>query len=740
MPGKRTIARSALIASAVCCTAGTALAEEPALDVSDLSSLSLEELLAVPVVTGSGRAEERVLAAANVFIVTREEIERKGYRSLAQILSKVPGIYVVDDHVNPSVGVREVTSGYRGGTRIVKIMVDGFPVNFRPDLEAFIGPEFIPMEAIERVEVAKGPLSALYGANAFLATVNVITRRPTERHAEAAVRYRNVEGQPGGGASALMAYGDGQKGLMLSASMDHIDRSGLYTEKTYENQNTPDEIFREPTDHDVARPITAFGRADYKHDALGSATLSAGYQELDSSAEYQINSTLTHRSRVNLYNQWLTLAWNKDFGDKARARAYVGYSKGGVGDDYELFLTIYPPEGGYRTNTASSYRPQFGYRAVNGLIEFGYDFADWLKIDIGADAEAREEDVYYFTRKLYDVGGNAGDDDQDPLDEISLMDPDEPKQYDYLQVGPYIQLHSAPVPGVDDFRITAAVRGDVTTFGDVDYPLEPSYRAAVVYRMRQELTLKLIGGRAFQAPSGTLLFADGGFGVNQNPIGSERTPNPKPLVPQTVSSAELVAASQIGDFLTLEGSVYYQLLEDVIRFNRVASYIVAKNSGTEETAGGELMARVNLGHVRPYGSVSGSSRLSAEITRDLERVVDVEGLPSAYPRFFGYAGVDVDILPGLLFGNAELRWSGPRGASQAHFYLNDSETYELPGYAKLDLTLSTGPLPILSADAPSRFLISARNLFGPKVFEPGYGGVDIPQSGPTVFGQWRQEL
>ena len=48
---------------------------------------------------------------------------------------------------------------------------------FRPLLSAFLGPEYIPMEAVERIEVAKGPLSALYGANAFIATVNVITRK-----------------------------------------------------------------------------------------------------------------------------------------------------------------------------------------------------------------------------------------------------------------------------------------------------------------------------------------------------------------------------------------------------------------------------------------------------------------------------------------------------------------------------------------------------------------------------------
>jgi iron complex outermembrane receptor protein len=706
--------------------ASGAAAEDESLDVSDLSSMSLEELLEVPVVTGSGRAEERSLAAANVFIVTRDQIARMGYRSLAEILKRVPGIYVVDDHVVPAIGVREVTGGYRGGTRVVKIMIDGFPVNFRPDLEAFIGPEFIPVEVIERVEVAKGPLSALYGANAFLATVNVITRKPDRKSVEVETRYQASNGNWGAGASAVAMHGDGEKGLMLAVSTDRIDRSGLTIKKTYENQNTDEELYAEASRNDVARPLSAFGRLDYEKATVGRFSLEAGYQELDSAAEYQINSLLTHRSRVNLFNAWSVLNYRNDFADAAHVRASVGYSRGGTGSNYEMFLT---------TSATSGFRPHVGYRSVNSLVELGYDFGDWLKVDIGFDSEFGKEDVYYLSQVLY-----RSDDQRQPFDEIDLIDPDQPRQYDYQQLGPYAQVHSAPIPGVPDFRLIGAVRGDLITFGDVEYPFEPSYRAAIVHRFAPELTLKLIGGRAFQAPSGMLLFAHGSFGNSQNIIGSERLNDPEPLRPQVVSSVELVAASQLGDFLTLEGSAYYQLLQDVVRFNRIASIIVAKNSGEEETLGAELTARANFGPVRPYVSMSGSKRLSTEVSRDLERVTDVEGSAPSYPAFFGYAGADIETIPKYLFANVELRYAGARDASQAHFYLNDSEGYELPAYAEMDVTLSTGPLKILSQTAPTRFLISGRNLLGSEVYEPGYGGVDIPQTGTTFFAQVKQEL
>jgi outer membrane receptor protein involved in Fe transport len=705
---------------------GSVHAQEGDLGLEDLSDLSLSELLEVPVVTGSGRAEERSLAAANVFIVTRDQIERAGHRSLAEILRQVPGLYVVDDHVTPSVGVREVTGGYRGGTRILKIMIDGFPVNFRPDLEAFIGPEFIPIEAVERVEVAKGPLSALYGANAFLATVNVITRKPSSEATEVSARYRVVNGNSGSGVSALASAGEAGKGILLAASTDRIDRSGLSLKETYENQTTPEEVLSELSQGDEARPLSAFGRVDYEHQKLGHFTLEGGYQELDSGAEYQINSLMTHRSRVNVENRWLTLAWQTISESKFHARGYAGYSSGDAGSNYELFLT---------SSKSSAYRPKFGYRAFNGLLEFGYDFADAIKIDAGMDLEVRDEDVLYYRQVLY-----RSDATRQPFDEIDLIAADAPRSHDYLQVGPYLQIHSRPLADVPDFRITGTVRGDLTNFGPVDYPLEPSYRGAVAYRFGPALTLKAIGGRAFQAPSGTLLFAHPGFGNSQNVVGSERLNNPRALVPQVVSSGELVAVSQIANVLTIEASAYYQKLEDVIRFNRVASTIVAKNSGSEEIAGGEIYTQVNLGRVRPYGAASASSRLSSEITRDLQGVTDVEGLPTAYPRLFGYAGVGIELLDALLYCDTVLRFAGARGASQAHYYLNDSESYELPGYAELDVTVSTGPVAILAQDRRTRVLVSGRNLLGADVREPGYGGVDIPQDKTSFFAQIRQEL
>jgi outer membrane receptor protein involved in Fe transport len=720
-----------LLAAAASLHAGIARADgdddivERVLNAQGLSELSLEQLLDQPVVTASGKAEERSLAAANVFIITRDEIERRGYHSLGEILRRVPGMYLVYDYVNYSVGVREVTGGYKGGTRIVKIMVDGFPVSFRPDLEAFLGPEFIPVETIERVEVAKGPLSALYGANAFLATVNVITREPEDREVAVLPRYMIVNGNPGEGATAIAQYAGTDRGFMLAASFDRIDRSGVKVRKTYEFQDLSDAYFAEPTQDDLAHPVSAFGRFDYHHDKLGDFRLEVGHQELDAKGEFQLNSVLTHRSRISLWNRWATLNWQRPFGDRLKLRAYVGGSHGGVDPDYQLFLT---------NNFSSGFRPNFGYKAFNALAELSYDFGPWLQVDLGTDTELRNEDVLYYTEISYES------DSSDPFSESDLISADADKSHALRQVGTYVQLHSTPFASLPDFRLNAAARGDFIEFGPFTYPFQTSLRGAIVYRFSPLLTTKLIGGRAFQTPSGTLLFAHSGFGFTGNVVGTEQLDDPRGLRPQVVHSVEFVATSQIGDFLSLEASAFYQDLNDVIRFNQVGPLVVAKNSGREVTAGGELVANLRLGAVRPYAAVSASRQVSAELTRDLVGITSFDGSPSLYPRLFGYVGFDLDLIRSKLFLNTELRYASPRGASQANFYQNDSTVYDLPAYQELDVTLATGDLPLLDPELGTRFLVSVRNLFAGDHIEPGFAGVDIPQPETAAFFQIKQAL
>jgi outer membrane receptor protein involved in Fe transport len=683
----------------------------------ELEPMSLEELLNAVVTTASGSTEQRSIAAANVFVISSREIERRGWRSLQEILEQVPGLYIVDDHVAPSVGVREVTGGFRGGTRIVKVMVDGNPVSFRPDLNAFIGPEFIPISAIDRVEVAKGPLSALYGANAFLATVNVITNKPTvpsSASAHSVIRDR----YPGYGGSAMATHGDARKGVLVAVSAERVDRSGLRPTPSFANQDAASAVFNRRSTNDISSPQSVFLRLHYESDRAGELLLSGGYQRLDVGGEFQLNSILTHLTRVALTNQWASFQYSKALSEAVRVRALVGAASGSPEREYQLFLT---------DSRDAFYRPNYGYRSLNGLLELTLQASPALSLKLGGDSELAREDLLFYTQVLLNQ-----QDMRQTLDEVDLIDPADPQSADSVQFGAYLQLSGNPVPEWNDLIFTGNGRVDFITFGKVTFPRQYSWRAALAFRPHERFTTKVVAGRAFQTPSGTLLYSQGGVGNTRNVIGSERLQEPARLRPQVVTSVDVVTAAQLGSFATVEATGFHQVLDDAIEFVQAGPFFVARNRGQRTTSGLELTLRLALGMFYPYAVAS--------LTRNALDSLEGGRAPALYPAAHGYGGIDFDPVTSHFGANVEVRWTGSRGGSQGNVYTNDSRPYNLPSYTDLGATVRLKQLRLLAPTLETRLLASVKNLLDRRRLEPGFAGIDIPQPGRTFMVSLHQDL
>ncbi|MCD6531037.1 Plug domain-containing protein, partial [bacterium] len=101
-----------------------------AMGQEDLEDLSLEELLDVSVVSPTQKAIRISQTPSVIRVITAEEIEKKGYRSIGEALSSIPGVYVYFDGVNYNVNIRGITGGMRGNNRIVKVMIDNQPVPY----------------------------------------------------------------------------------------------------------------------------------------------------------------------------------------------------------------------------------------------------------------------------------------------------------------------------------------------------------------------------------------------------------------------------------------------------------------------------------------------------------------------------------------------------------------------------------------------------------------------------------
>lgn len=140
--------------------------------------LSLEQLLEVPV-TGSTLTEESfktVPAAVSVF--THEQIERLGVDYLYELLNLVPG-FQFDRNTSSGVAYTFSARGRRSTQQSLEVLllIDGHVVNDPRAGSPDITLPLYPLAQVERLEVIRGPGSAIYGSSAFNGVINIITRK-----------------------------------------------------------------------------------------------------------------------------------------------------------------------------------------------------------------------------------------------------------------------------------------------------------------------------------------------------------------------------------------------------------------------------------------------------------------------------------------------------------------------------------------------------------------------------------
>jgi outer membrane receptor for ferrienterochelin and colicins len=153
-------------------------------------------------------------APASVTVISADEIRAFGYTTLPEALRAVRGIFVTDDRQYSYVGIRGFSPPGDLNTRIL-ILWDGHPMNDVWAGQGYAGRELsVDLAEVDRIEVVRGPGSALYGTGAFFAVINIVPRE--------SLGGRHVEVQGGAGSlgqwgtHAAAAYREGEASFLLS--------------------------------------------------------------------------------------------------------------------------------------------------------------------------------------------------------------------------------------------------------------------------------------------------------------------------------------------------------------------------------------------------------------------------------------------------------------------------------------------------------------------------------------------
>jgi len=196
-------------------------------------TLSTEEILFEPIgsIISASKREQRIQdSPSTISVISEEDIRESGAMSIPDLLKYIPGIDVM-----------EITSSHwevnaRGLNQIrsnkMLVLIDGRSVYF--DYFGGVIWDSLPVQLddIKRIEIIRGPVSALYGANAFSGIVNIITKSP--RESEGA--HFSANGGNLGNRRSTIIYGgrNGKFGYKFSGHLRNVDswrNSSINSEK-----------------------------------------------------------------------------------------------------------------------------------------------------------------------------------------------------------------------------------------------------------------------------------------------------------------------------------------------------------------------------------------------------------------------------------------------------------------------------------------------------------------------------
>lgn len=660
-----------------------AAAPAGAAGADDLFNISVQELLNLPIETASRHLQGSREAPAIISVVTADDIRQFGYRSVAEALVQVPGMYGVDDGVSPNVGVRGVNAGVRAYSRILKVMIDGQTMAFRADASNFLGPALLAMEAIERIEVVRGPASALYGADAFLGVVNIITRGAAR--AEHSLTLRRSAGQDSGNGLSLFSAGHSERlpqlQWLLSAAAANADRSGLELPRSsplYARAAAAGAVSRD----DIARPRTLLAKLGYQGTHSDTELMLHSYR-LDSGAEFLDFGTLSHRNRLAV--EQTTTRLMHEYRGLADWTLRASLAASGGGPDSRERLNL---------GAAASY-PQrdFGFSERSASIDVERRLGDGQSIAAGLDASNDRERQL----RIYNVDLASGQ---------RVLLAGSGRSSSTRQRGVYLQYSVRPRSWLG---LTANARRDHhSVFGD-----NTNYRLALVGELGADLSYKLLYGTSYKAPSALQLYA-------QPLYPGEVLGNPQ-LRPETSRSGEVGLHWQLAPSLAWSANAYLLTVKDKTELLPAGVNLQPQNSGRQKGHGleSELLWQAGAQRVRAQFAWADTNN------EDQPRLQALQVAPTAsYPR----------LTLRLSWQYLHPRWGAlalsarhvsPRRASKVNSQENLLKPYQLAAYQLLDLNWRRDV-------GPHALALRVANLGDRRYAEPGYGGVDLPGAARSV--------
>lgn len=520
-----------------------------------------------------------------VTILTGEDIRRMGFRTFSEILRIVPGFEILK---NGAFGDTYPTVRGLSAANRVRVMIDGHLVNNPLRGDAFVNFDEYPVENIKQIEIIRGPGSALYGENAFLAVINIITKNADD--IDGAIissgygSYDTVTGN--------IVFGKKLENLEISGMVNYTDSNG-YNGKVESDSQTI-----------IDRNLSSLG---YAPASLAPGSVDDWRREYDMDLKLKYNDFYlrgwySNKNRgpfigpqyalndgTNIENNYVfcEIGYEKMFEDKIAVKPRVYYDqfdRNAYFDSLPDGTTVYTdPEGDGVYDTLETYPD--GYELYSKVIE---------RI-AGAEIPVSYE---LFDGNMFTLGLEYRWIGQDNVHHISNVHPFT------LEYAGFMTNYSDSYPQIEDatrniwsvylqdnwnitstLNLTLGVRYD--HYDDFGSTINP--RTGITWQFTRNTSLKLLYGTAFRPPDFASMYAN-----PEHPVIHGN----KDLDPEKIKTYEIGIQHRFNKYVSGSVNYFYSDIEDLISLtsavegtDRILTY---KNHGNAHVHGFEMETRIDI--------------------------------------------------------------------------------------------------------------------------------------------------
>ena len=664
----------------VTCRAGAPSGE---LGMPSLLTKGLEELMEIDVSLATGTPKPLKLAPSVATVITAEDIEAMGATTLDEVLETVPGL-----HVQPSVGnifssIWTIRGIYSQANPQVLLLIDGLPLKINSN---GIKPYRLrmPVSMISRIEIIRGPGSAMLGADAFAGAINIITKDADEINGS----NMGMRGGSFGSYDVWAQHGSSYNGWDVALGAEYAKGDG-----------------------DSKRII--------KKDALGSGPPSLAPGPLDTHYE-TLNSSLSVRKdkfTFRLHNSWMmdngigpgisfVLNNGKSNTNNYLLLGSLSYQEKDLLEDFDLTATIH--ETFVRLENTFYFFPEAyrrmigkpGVKELNSGLELAGDYHGFTDHRIRASLGTNYYNSDTFQHKNYGPGIAV---QFGPLVDISNT------PYVYMKN----QHRSLFYSGIQDewafakgWELTAGVRYD--NYSDFGSAVSP--RIALVWSTTPELVTKLLYGRAFRPPTFAEMYTQNNPSILGNPT----------LAAENIDTYELAFDYRPTKAVRLGLNLFEY------RINGLIDYVADPAPATTKTAQNARDQKGQGFEIESEWMASDTLRILANFSYQHSTDSSNGAVVPDVPAMKFYANAHWKFMPGWSL-DGQYFWVGDR-----HRADNDTRP-EIADYDIVNLTLRRKNI-LKHWD----FAVAVRNLFDEDAREPSQPA--IPNDFPLEHRSFWAEL